>query len=313
VRKATIVIQRDRASGSAGFSTEVPDGRKSQFGIMRVRTVKLRIFSWILVAAAVVVADDAPAQPATGNGFIRVATALEHLTVLEFGEPVTMVAAGGDSFQIERRDDKVLIKPLETGKSTDLIVWTASRRFIYELEAPGEVKDMNFVLDNRFSLSPPRAAVSSVEESADAALSAFLAARPIDSRAIRDRRRGVTVRVEHVLFAKNRIYLHYSIRNQGSHTYRLETPTVECLSALSSASLFPVRGGTQLDEQSLRRLAKSVGVGLEVASVHTPGAALPAGQKAEGVIGLDRLPASAVVKLIFAPDRGRRVEAVIVL
>ena len=279
-----------------------------------MRIVKLRMFSWIFVAVAAVAAADAPVQPATRNGLIRVATALEHLTVLEFGEPVTMVAAGGDSFQIERRDDKVLIKPLESGKSTDLIVWTASRRFIYELEAPGEVKDMNFVLDNRIPLSPPPAAVSTGEENADAALTAaFLAARPIDSRAIRDRRRGVTVRVEHVLLAKNRIYLHYSIRNQGSRTYRLETPTVERLSTLPSAALYPPRGETQLDGQTLRRLAKSVGVGLEVASVHTSGTTLPAGQKAEGVIVLDRLPASAVVKLIFAPDRGRQVEAVIML
>ena len=96
---------------------------------MQVRIVKLRMFSWIFVAVAVAAAD-APVQPATENGFIRVATALEHLTVLEFGEPVTMVAAGASSFQIERRDDKVLLKPLESGKSTDLIVWTASRRFV---------------------------------------------------------------------------------------------------------------------------------------------------------------------------------------
>ena len=42
---------------------------------------------------------------------VHVATALNHLTVLEFHEPVTMAAAGSSDFQIERQEDKVFIKP----------------------------------------------------------------------------------------------------------------------------------------------------------------------------------------------------------
>ena len=87
-------------------------------------------------------------QPAPTE-VIHVATALDHLTVLEFGEPVTMAATGSPAFQIERHDDKVFIKPLKAGASTDLFVWTASRRFAYELEPPGEVKNMNFAVDSR--------------------------------------------------------------------------------------------------------------------------------------------------------------------
>ncbi|HKR29980.1 MAG TPA: TrbG/VirB9 family P-type conjugative transfer protein, partial [Terriglobales bacterium] len=87
----------------------------------------------------------------------HVATALDHLTVLEFGEPVTMAAAGSTAFQIERHADKVFVKPLKSGASTDLFVWTSSRRFAYELEAPGEVKNMNFAVENR--IATPKAAV----------------------------------------------------------------------------------------------------------------------------------------------------------
>src|SRR6516164_9495006 len=93
-------------------------------------------------------------QPAEGE-VVHVATALDHLTVLEFGEPVTMAAAGSPSFQIERHEDKVFIKPLKAGVSTDLFVWTASRRFAYELEPPGEVKNMNFAVDSRIPTSKP--------------------------------------------------------------------------------------------------------------------------------------------------------------
>ena len=76
------------------------------------------------------------------------ATALNHLTILEFHEPVTMAAAGSSDFQIERQENKVFVKPMKSGASTDLFVWTASRRFAYELETTQEVKNMNFAIDN---------------------------------------------------------------------------------------------------------------------------------------------------------------------
>ena len=272
--------------------------------------MKLQTLSWVVLGVAVASAADAPVLRTADREVVRVATALEHLTVLEFGEPVALIAAGGRSFQIERHDDKVFIKPLESGVSTDLIVWTASRRFIYELEAPGEVRDMNFVLDNRILPGPPPASAPVREETLDSALAnAFLAARPIESGTIRDRRRGVTVRVEHVLLSKNRVYLHYSVRNSGKLPYRLQTPTVKLLLAASSSS----RRETQLDERSLRVPDGTREVTLEVAGVHAPNGELPAGQKTECVIALDQPLGPAVLQLIFAPDRGRRVQAIVVL
>src|SRR6516165_8221679 len=114
---------------------------------------------------------------------MRVATALDHLTVLEFGEPVTMAAAGSAAFQIERHEDKVFIKPLKTGVSTDLFVWTASRRFAYELEAPGEVTHMNFVIENRIPAPKPVPDTSArLEEIADMMFTrAFVGAERIDN------------------------------------------------------------------------------------------------------------------------------------
>src|SRR5690348_3211312 len=108
--------------------------------------------SWVfllLMYAASLPADELKVAPPPSGETIHVATALEHLTVLEFGEPVTLAAAGSPAFQIERHEDKVFIKPLKAGAATNLFVWTASRRFTYELEAPGEVKNMNFVVDGR--------------------------------------------------------------------------------------------------------------------------------------------------------------------
>ena len=59
---------------------------------------------------------------------IRLETAMDHLTVIELAEPVTLAAAGSSLFKIERRDNKVFIQPLEEGASTNLFVWTGSGR-----------------------------------------------------------------------------------------------------------------------------------------------------------------------------------------
>jgi type IV secretory pathway VirB9-like protein len=63
----------------------------------------------------------------------RVETAMNHLTVIELAEAVTLAAAGSPLFKIERRENKVFIQPLEEGASTNLFVWTGSGRWNYEL------------------------------------------------------------------------------------------------------------------------------------------------------------------------------------
>src|SRR5882762_9467173 len=99
---------------------------------------------------------------------VHVATALNHLTILEFHEAVTMAAAGSSDFQIERQENKVFVKPMKTGASTDLFVWTASRRFAYELETTLEVKNMNVAIDN--SPPAPPAVSTHVDEFTDVTL-----------------------------------------------------------------------------------------------------------------------------------------------
>ncbi len=136
----------------------------------------LILFIW---AACIISAFSQAASPQLSP--VHVATALNHLTVLEFHEPVTMAAAGSPDFQIERQEDKVFIKPTRSGASTDLFVWTASRRFSYELETTSEVKNMSVSVDNPLPpppAAPPNPAFSShVEEFADLMLMrAFLGA-----------------------------------------------------------------------------------------------------------------------------------------
>jgi hypothetical protein len=153
------------------------------------------------------------------------------LTVLEFHEPVTMAAAGSSDFQIERQEDKVFIKPAKPGASTDLFVWTASRRFAYELETTAEVKNMNISVDNPLPPPPPTPPNSGfsphVEEFADMMLTrAFLGAIDITPANPRAPKGRVRVRIQHVFRTKSTIYVHYSIGNESRSAYHVRTPDV---------------------------------------------------------------------------------------
>ena len=89
----------------------------------------------------------AGAQTTSQSQIRHVETSLNHLTVLEFGESVTTLAIGDpDSFQVERHDDKVFVKPLRQGVSTNLFVWTASRELSYELDPAGQLAPMDVLV-----------------------------------------------------------------------------------------------------------------------------------------------------------------------
>ena len=95
----------------------------------------------VLAAAA------AGAQTTSQSQIRHIETSLNHLTVLEFGEPVrTLAIADPDSFQVERHDDKVFVKPLREGVSTNLFVWTASRELSYELDPAGQLRAMDVLV-----------------------------------------------------------------------------------------------------------------------------------------------------------------------
>ena len=133
----------------------------------------------LLIFIGAVGITSASSQVPPSPNLVHVATALNHLTVLEFHEPVAMAAAGSSDFQIERQEDKVFTKPTKSGAATDLFVWTRSRRFAYELETTAEVKNMNVSVDNPLPpapVAPPNSGFSShVEEFADMMLTrAFL-------------------------------------------------------------------------------------------------------------------------------------------
>src|SRR5215471_7330414 len=78
---------------------------------------------------------------------IHLKTVLDHLTVIELGEPVLQVASGSPSFKVEWRENKVFIQPTEADARTNLFIWTTTQRLNYELEPGDTLADMDFAID----------------------------------------------------------------------------------------------------------------------------------------------------------------------
>jgi hypothetical protein len=234
---------------------------------------------------------------------VHVATALNHLTVLEFHEPVTMAAAGSSDFQIERESNKVFVKPIKSGAATDLFVWTASRRFAYELEITQEVKDMNFAIDSAQPVPlPPKPVVDTdADEFADVVLSrALLGAEEIKQRNPRKVKGQVSVRVEQVFRTRTTVYVHYRIENNSGLFYRLNTPDAYQLKADDSPISLESLAHTQLDRVTLEELGDTHELALPVAHAEAEAEDLHPGETTQGVVPIRQdLRSPAVVQLVF--------------
>ena len=243
---------------------------------------------------------------------VHVNTAFEHLTVLEFDEPVAMAAAGSSAFQIERQANKVFVKPLKPGVSTDLFVWTESRRFSYELEAPGEVKNMNFAIDSPAPV--PRPVPDSHEQMvqiADIMLTkALLGAERIDNSNIKDASNRITVRVEQTLESSNTLYVHYSIANLTRHSYRVPSPSVNQLLPYKPGISIPSLSHMQLSHSVVHRLGNGRRATLQVAKAEMQKQDLGPGEETRGVIAIrEQFTGPTVLELSFQGSGDHNVTA----
>jgi len=240
-------------------------------------------------------------------------TALEHVTVLEFDEPVTQAAAGSSAFNIEWHDNKVLIKPLKAGASTDIFIWTASRRFAYELDPPGEVKNMTVALDT----SAPKPVMPKDEAMnlvADMALThALMSSERVNSRSVKDQKGRIVVRVEAVFESVNSTYVRYAVKNLTSHPYRVTTPEVHQLQAPNTQVSLLSLERTQIDDNTVKKLDVKQRSPLVVASAQLKASDLSPGDETHGVVVVrQRFPAAAVLELAFPNFGDHHVSATFV-
>ena len=238
------------------------------------------------------------------NAVVRVATALNHLTVLEFHEPVTMAAAGSSDFQIERESNKVFIKPVKSGAATDLFVWTASRRFAYELEITQEVKNMNFAIDSAKPVTPlPKPVVDTdADQFADLVLTrALLSAEEIKQRNPCKLKGQVRARIEQVFRTRSTVYVHYTMENHSHLFYHMSAPQAYQLMIDESTVGLASLAHTQLDRSALEELGETHALSLQVAHAEAEAKDLHPGETTQGVVPIRQdLKSPAIVQLVFS-------------
>jgi len=281
--------------------------------------MKKLIFIPLVLGVAV-----AGAQTTSQSQIRHVETSLNHLTVLDFGEAVTTLAVGDpDSFQIERYNDKVFVKPLRDGVSTNLFVWTASRQISYELDPAGQLATMDVLIRTAPTADPHPSAQASAKTS-DAEIrkiaSMVLAQALIGTEAVaHDSGKSVAGRVqinlEQVYRAKDQLYIRYSVTNQTKDPFRMTTPDVSApLPTQIPISLTSLRDH-QLSPQTFAVFKTKPGSSLAIVQAESTAHDLAPGQTTTGVISIGSTQSNPpqIYQLNFGveQDRPLTVEAVL--
>lgn len=196
----------------------------------------------LLALALVVPAQRIETERADGGAVKRVETAMDHLTVIEFGEPVAMAAAASPLFKIERQGNKVFIQPLEAGASTNLFIWTASARFTYELAPARSIETAHFAIDQQTPASSVIKQTRAENSEEDIAAEVLLRGTPIRHIDLDSRDSEVGITVTDVLQRGEQLFIRYTIDNRSARSFSSAVPGVVALAApRSPVSLFTWR------------------------------------------------------------------------
>ena len=281
----------------------------------------------LLAVAAPSWAQKIETQAPNRNQVIQVHTALNHLTVIEAGEPVVTVATGSDAFKVEWRDNKVFVEPTEPNQSTNLFIWTRSGRLNYELDPAGPVGSMDFAIDHpkpvtvssatpqNFKVPSSNNAVSD-PSSNFSEVNSMLEGRPVQDEQVKPVKNRVNVTINDVFEQKGLLFIRYEIRNDTRGAYYPRAPKLMLLSGTRSFQSLVGREDTQLSKREGDRLTFRAWTPLDVLRGKTQAARIIPGEATSGVVEV-KLAASAetprVLRFEFGPDGRGVVTATLVL
>ena len=239
---------------------------------------------------------------------VPIHTALDHLTVIEVGEPVVTVAAGSAAFKVEWRDNKVFIEPTEPGVSRNLFIWTASSRLNYELESAGEVGKMDFAIDYPRATPPPPAPkmpnssvshVGGIDPSTRSyEIGPMLGGRPVHSESVKASGHGVDVFLKDLFEQNDTLFIRYEIRNNSNGVYIPGIPRVIALNGVHSSQTLVGRENSQLSEAEAQKLWAQKQIPLAVVDGKSRSAQLAPGEETVGVVEIKLPPSSPKARML---------------
>ena len=248
---------------------------------------------------------------------VRVQTALNHLTVIEVGEPVLTVAAGSSAFKIEWRENKVFIQPTEPDLATNLFIWTASGRLNYELDPAGSVEAMDFAIDHpavRLPAVPP--AVPAAVHEPKAPVNTMLGGQPIRMDGLKMPKNRVVILLKDVFREDDQLFIRYAVLNGSKKAYDPGKLQAFTLDSPPSVKL-PRPANHQLTDAEVKRIKSTVQRSVVILDTELRSPLVEPGRETVGVVGL-KLPAvkangPTVLRLSFPTDGNRPISAFLVL
>jgi hypothetical protein len=253
-------------------------------------------------------------------------TALDHISVIALPERITRVAAGSQAMQIEWHGNDVFVKPLQSGQSTDLMVWTEHEFSTYELEAPGSVKEMTFVLDQTGSPGPETARSATataadpppkeIDQITDSAIgSTLLDVTPIVAHGVRPAKDGVSVSIKDVVRDGSSFYVRFAVTNSSALPYRILSPKVQEIAPRQDADLLPSMKDEEISTKSIAQFQSNQTAQVTVVRTDLPQKDLSPGQTAEGVVEIEpkNVAKPGIYQFVFGADDGHAVRATAVL
>jgi hypothetical protein len=260
------------------------------------------------------VSASAQQQPIT-----KIHTALNHLTVIEMSEPVTMAAAGSDAFEIKRHGNRVFIEPARANVDTNLFLWTEHGESVYELEPAGEVNAMNVLIAPKPQPQPSPASTdlrdSEIQKIADMVMTkALLQTQHISQRDTKPLHDAVTIQMEDVVHAKDSLYVRYTVVNDSKTPYRVLNPTVQAIRPAQSPVSLQTLTNSQLSDKTVSKLGLGQTTGVSVVHSEIEQEDVAPGTVATGVVAIRVESASPqVYRFVFGNDGDRLVVATVVL
>ena len=171
-------------------------------------------------------------QIVPGERITRVSTALNHISIVQFSEPIVSAAIGSEAVRMEYYDNRVLIQPLKAGVDTNLFVWTENFRRTYEILPAGDVATMSYLVDEVVPPPPPPPPGPSPEQlrkhTDEMFANVLMRTRAIDTRKIKSSHE-VTIRVKEISEDARSYYIHLSAANRDARPYRLMEPSISAI------------------------------------------------------------------------------------
>jgi hypothetical protein len=284
--------------------------------------MKLTLASLVLAAGSVASAAQTISHQAVNpNAVTPIATALNHISLIELPEPIMRAAVGSDDFRIECHGNTVALKPLKQGQATNLFVWTEHTQSTYEILSPGEVSSAAFVIDETDArgmskpqaLKPDESDVDVQKAENTLVAQAMLESKAVSSRSVKDSKDHVNVRITEVTRGKDVLYVRYTVSNPGKHPYRVNDPQVYRLTPKLASEHVAAFKGMQIPEQGMSMFGGVSADTLVVEEASISDRDLNPGQTVEGVLCFTGGDEPQIYRFVFANDEIHPVDAAAVL